>query len=274
MKPVFANSAWVKAPEKLILRGGRWKQRYLRVRYGFFIHPKVGPILIDTGYTSHGLSAPGRSAWLRAYGHLLSPKLNLGAQPASFLKRFGLAPKDIKGIIITHFHADHVSGLAGFPNARLIASGVGYSNLQKNSSLKNIRHGIFPELLPFNFSARLEPIEDHPRAAVRQLPDSYDIFNDGSVMAVPLPGHAQGHFGVLFTQNKTPLLYATDTQWLIDALQPSARPQLFPKLISEDYGALCQSADQVATFHNSGGAVMLCHDDSSTQFDVEEGAQP
>ena len=49
MKPVFANSAWVKAPEKLILRGGRWKQRYLRVRYGFFIHPTVGPILIDTG---------------------------------------------------------------------------------------------------------------------------------------------------------------------------------------------------------------------------------
>jgi glyoxylase-like metal-dependent hydrolase (beta-lactamase superfamily II) len=273
MKPVFANSAWVKAPEKLILREGRWKQRQLRVRYGVFIHPKVGPILIDTGYTSHSLSALGRSALLRAYGHLLSPKLNLDAQPAWFLQRFGLAPKDIIGIIITHFHADHVSGLAAFPDARLIASKVGYPILQQGNSFENIRHGVFPELLPLNFGARLELIEDHPRVAVHQLPDSYDIFKDGSVLAVPLPGHAQGHFGVLFAQRKTPLLYATDTQWLIEALQPPARPRLFPRLISEDYRAMCRSADQVAAFRNSGATIMLCHDDASTPFDVEEGAK-
>ncbi|TIX61436.1 MAG: MBL fold metallo-hydrolase, partial [Mesorhizobium sp.] len=42
MKIVFANSAWVSAAERLILRGGGWHSVRLRVRYGLFIHPQAG----------------------------------------------------------------------------------------------------------------------------------------------------------------------------------------------------------------------------------------
>ncbi|TGV71846.1 MBL fold metallo-hydrolase, partial [Mesorhizobium sp. M00.F.Ca.ET.149.01.1.1] len=55
MKIVFANSAWVSAAERLILRGGSWQSVRLRVRYGLIFHAVAGPVLIDTGYTPEAL---------------------------------------------------------------------------------------------------------------------------------------------------------------------------------------------------------------------------
>ena len=55
--PVFVNSATVRAPERLMRRGGRWQGLDLQVRYGLFLSETAGPVLIDTGYTRHAVSA-------------------------------------------------------------------------------------------------------------------------------------------------------------------------------------------------------------------------
>ncbi|MEP3299503.1 MAG: MBL fold metallo-hydrolase, partial [Pseudoruegeria sp.] len=95
MRPVFANSAWVAAPERAILRHGRWQRRLLQVRYGLFIHPKAGPTLIDTGYTHHCLDMPRRSLALRSYARVLAPQLVTEELAGPFLAHFGLTPADI-----------------------------------------------------------------------------------------------------------------------------------------------------------------------------------
>ena len=272
MRPIFANSAWVNARETLLLRGGRWRKRRLKVRYGLFIHPTVGPVLIDTGYTTHCLDPHGISVWLRIYGRLLAPELIEQGQVRAVLNQFGLSPEAIKTVIVTHFHVDHISGLSVFPNAKFIASISAWTSLQRNNQFQNIQHGMFPELLPEDFATRFVPLEDQPLRQVPHLQTSHDIFGDGSVLAVPLHGHASGHFGVLFPQEETPLLYATDTQLLIDALPRDARPRLAPRLIAEDTIALNRSADRVYAFQKSGGTVILCHDDAPNPFDIEEGA--
>lgn len=272
MTPVFANSAWVGARENLLMRDGRWRKRRLKVRYGLFVHPVVGPVLIDTGYTAHGLNTQKASLWLRIYGHLLAPELNDEGQLHVFLEHFGLSTEDINAVIVTHFHVDHVSGLSVFPNAKFLASMVAWTCLQKNNRFQNIRHGVFSELLPSDFFTRLTPVEDQPMKMVPHLQRGYDLFGDGAVLAVPLDGHAAGHLGVLFPQLDVPLLYATDTQWLIEALPRAARPRLAPRLISDDFAASDRSADRVDAFQIAGGSVMLCHDDASFPFDVEEGA--
>lgn len=272
MRPVFANSAWVAAPERAILRNGRWRRRLLQVRYGLFCHPTAGPTLIDTGYTRHSLDLPDRSFALRSYARVLSPQLVPQEQTAPFLSHFGLTPADISRVIVTHFHADHVSGLSAFPNARFIGSGAAWSHVQRSTAFQNLRHGVFRELVPPDFDTRLDPIEQAARQQKAYLPEGYDIFGDGSVSAVPLPGHADGHFGLLFDQMDVPLLYATDTQWVHDALLPERRPRLFPRLISNSFCDVGQSTDQVARFRKAGGTVVLCHDDAPTAFDYAQGA--
>jgi glyoxylase-like metal-dependent hydrolase (beta-lactamase superfamily II) len=272
MRPVFASSAWVAAPERAILRHGRWQRRLLQVRYGLFIHPRAGPTLIDTGYTRHCLDMPGRSLALRSYARLLSPRLVAQEQAKPFLTHFGLTPADISHVIVTHFHADHVSGLAAFPNARFTASGTAWAQVKRNSAFQNLRHGVFAELIPNDFDTRLDVIEQTIPKKIAHLPDGHDIFGDGSVLAVPLRGHADGHFGLLFDQLDVPLLYATDTQWVSEALLPERRPRLFPRLISNSFKDVARSSDQVAAFADAGGTVMLCHDDAPSFFDYAQGA--
>ncbi|MEP2921414.1 MBL fold metallo-hydrolase [Sulfitobacter sp.] len=274
MTPIFANSAWVAAPDCMIRRQGGWHRRLLQVRYGLFLHPKFGPTLIDTGYTRHSLDLPGRSMALQCYARVLAPQLVTQEQTEPLLAQFGLTPPDVSRVIVTHFHADHVSGLAAFPNARFFASGSTWAKTKQNTAWQNLRHGVFKELVPTDFDDRLDTIEQAPCKTAPHLPDGHDIFGDGSVLAIPLPGHADGHFGLLFEQREVPLLYGTDTQWVRDALLSEGRPRLLPRLISHSINHVAQSSDQVAAFAKAGGAVVLCHDDQPSPFDFAHGAVP
>lgn len=264
MIPVFANSAWVSAPEWAVLGGGGLRKRRLQVRYGVLDHPRVGPVLIDTGYTEHTTLAPNRSVALRTYNRLLRPRLN----PAGQLERLGLSPGDVRAVIVTHFHVDHVSGLRAFPNARFLASGPVWARISAKSHWQNLRHGVFAELLPDDFSARMDPIEKARQVTAPGLPKSYDLFGDGRVLALPLPGHADGHFGVYFRD--CDLLYATDTQWLAAALPEAKRPFLLPRLVSDDVEAGRRSSELVARFQAGGGKVLMCHDDAPSDFDLAD----
>lgn len=260
--PVFVNSATVRAPERLMRRGGRWQSLGLQVRYGLYLSETAGPVLIDTGYTRHAVSAPGRSLGLRAYSLALRPKLIPEGQVEAVLARFNLRPKDIRRVIVTHFHADHVSGLSLFPTARFMVSANGWISLQARSRLSNLRHGIFPELLPPDFADRVDLVEAAP---VR--PQGRDLLGDGSILALPLPGHCDGHFGLIFPQLPRPLLYAVDAQWLLDALPADRRPGYPSRLIAADPGALDASTDLVQSFAQTGG-VVLCHDPHPSPYDL------
>ncbi|NGM45564.1 MBL fold metallo-hydrolase [Rhodobacter sp. SGA-6-6] len=255
MTPVFCNSAHVPAPEALLLKGGRLRQLRLRVRYGLLMHPS-GPTLIDTGYTAHATAAPGRSAGLRLYRHLLRPDLIPQGQPEPFLARHGLRPEDIARVIVTHYHVDHISGLSLFPNARFTASRAAFQRLLTRSRWQNLHRATFPELLPPGFAERLDAIEDRPGG---------DLFGDGSVIALDLPGHADGHIGLLFPAAR--LLYGTDAQWLLAALESGRRPRGPMRLFAEDPAALAASTDLLHRFRAAGGTVMLCHDPAPAAFD-------
>ncbi|TPI41743.1 MBL fold metallo-hydrolase [Mesorhizobium sp. B3-1-9] len=269
MRIVFANSAWVSAAERLILRGGSWQSVKLRVRYGLIFHPTAGPVLIDTGYTQEALSGARRGRMLRLYGALLKPELNAAEQVLPVLRRFGLSPDDIRTIIVTHFHVDHISGLSLFRNARFIASDAACARVKARSPRQNLRHGVFAELFPLDFEARLEGLSAKRRVEAREdVPGGADLFGDGSVIAVDLPGHADGQFGLLFNGLDRPLLYAVDVQWLLTALTENRTPGFPATLIAEDAAAIEPTSAMLRRFLAVGGEVMLCHDPAPTSYDL------
>ncbi len=271
MIPAFANSATVRARESLLLRGGRRTRLTLQVRFGLIEHPRVGPVLIDTGYTHETVSGP-RSAALRFYSRILGHKLIEGGQPEAILARRGLAPSDVAAVIVTHFHADHISGLRQFPNARFFACDRAHARIRARGTLGNLRHGVFPELLPEDFATRLTGFSSLPRSAVTLpggLPTGADLFGDGSVVTVDLPGHAEGHVGLAFPQLDPPLLYACDVQWLLAALDPGRAPGFPARLIADDPASGRASVRAVAAFRDAGGQVMLCHDPAPAPYDMD-----
>ncbi|TGQ73274.1 MBL fold metallo-hydrolase [Mesorhizobium sp. M00.F.Ca.ET.186.01.1.1] len=273
MKIAFANSAWVGAAERLILRGGGWQKIRLRVRYGLIIHPQAGPVLIDTGYTPDVTTGAGRGTMLRLYGAVLRPELVEAEQPVPVLARFALTPRDVGTVIVTHFHADHISGLSLFANARFIASDAAWLRLKARTARQNLRHGVFTELFPADFEARLDGLSTMKQVPPRgDIPGGADLFGDGSVIAVDLPGHADGQFGLLFPEMDRWLLYAVDVQWLFKALVENRTPGYPARLLAEDFAAIDRTSAMLRRFLAAGGEVMFCHDPEPTPYDLEPAA--
>jgi glyoxylase-like metal-dependent hydrolase (beta-lactamase superfamily II) len=251
-RPVFLNSALVSAPERFVLRGGRWSNIRIPVRFGLYEHPVAGRCLIDTGYT-HRVTGGQRSFFLRAYASLLRPRLQPDALPAA-------APQ-ADAILLTHLHADHVSALRDYPQARIYADGAGVDHFLAGSASNRIRHGVFRELLPADFSDRLIRFESLPRVeAPLGLGEARDVFGDGEVLAVPLPGHMRGHTGFIWPKLSRPLLYAADAQWLARAVMEGRPPGAPARWIMDDIRADAETRARIAAFARAGGEVAYCHD--------------
>ncbi len=271
MKLHFANSALVKAPKRVLLPHSRWSETvHLQVRYGILEHPRFGPVLIDTGYDRHVTNEPGRSLGLRAYNAMIRPALRKGGSLRNTLSSLGYELADVRKIIVTHFHADHVSALRCFPEAEIITQKTTLLKILDRCSISNLHRGIFPELLPEDITPRTTDIVKRPvQKAPLNLGDGHDVLGDGSVIAVNLPGHAEGHFGLCFPGFSPALLYGCDVQWMQAALSKSQQLPLLGRLVLDEKRAARGSSQMVSSFRDAGGEVVLCHDPDPTPYDLK-----
>jgi len=108
-------------------------------------------------------------------------------------------------VVLSHFHADHTAGLRDFPNATILYEREAYTAFKYLGLLASVKSGCLPGLLPDDFEERSAFIDETPR---RRLPGDfpfvmgYDLFGDGSLIAIDLPGHAAGQIG-LFLMSAT-----------------------------------------------------------------------
>ncbi len=258
IRPVFANTAWVTARERLILKGGGFGRVRLRVRVGLIEHPTKGPILIDAGHGPRISEGAGRSMPLRLYSQLLRFKTNPLESPLALLADHGYLPDDVELVLLTHLHADHVGYLKDLPNARFVVDGVTHGRL---------REGVFGELLPSDFSRRCLMLRDYASKALPfALGQGFDVAEDGGILGVPLPGHARGHYGICFPGNR-PLLYGADIQWLNKAVIENRAPGFPATLMGEGVQIGRDSISLARRFMREGGELVLCHDPAVTPYD-------
>ncbi len=108
-------------------------------------------MLFDTGYAPRMVEATSHwPYWLYAKATPFSAPPQMAALEQ--LKRFNLTPSDINVIIVSHFHADHVSGLIDFPNAKFICSREGYDDIAPRTGFNAMRKGYIPTLMPTDFA--------------------------------------------------------------------------------------------------------------------------
>jgi glyoxylase-like metal-dependent hydrolase (beta-lactamase superfamily II) len=248
----FPNSAAVRVPERLVLAGGRWTRIDLAVRYVRFSHARHGDCLIDTGYSAR-VTRGRRSLPLTLYAAILNPRLTQDALPAR-----DWTPDTI---LLTHLHGDHVSALRDFPLSRMIGDGAALDHFLGAGAFARTRHGVFKELLPDDIRDRFTDVTSRPLVeAPLGLGAAHDVFGDGEVLAVPLPGHMRGHTGFLFTRQPAPLLYAGDADWLAQAIRETRSPGAPARWILDSPHAAGETARRLRSFAAQGGRIVLCHD--------------
>lgn len=222
-------------PECITERGGRWAAALFPALCGLLRHPRRGWILFDTGYSSHftDATAPFPERLYRwATPISLPPEEMLIAQ----LRRLGIAPADVAHVVISHLHGDHIAGLRDFPTARFITMRAELDAMQQRSRIGNLRHGTLPALLPPDFGERVDYADDAARIALppelHPFDIGSDIFGDGSVLAVHLPGHSRGQIGIVFRQENDRLTFmSADACWSLAALRDDRGPSWLARRI-------------------------------------------
>ncbi|HWE46783.1 MAG TPA: MBL fold metallo-hydrolase [Caulobacteraceae bacterium] len=198
---------------------------------GLILHPNEGAILFDTGYDPAFFAATLPFPE-RLYRWTTPVDLAKGEAAADQLPRFGLTPRDIRAVVVSHFHGDHVAGLHAFPQAALYCSRAGLAEVKRPGRIARVGRGVLAALAPDAMTARARFFEDLPRTALgpdlMPFESGADLFGDGSLIAVELPGHCPGHWGLVLRDETDQLVFlVADAAWSRAAVRDDAPPPPF-----------------------------------------------
>lgn len=231
-------------PERVVMEGGSWKRCRLPAMVGLISHPDEGLMLFDTGYSERFQAETSRFPNLlfaRLTPVFYRPEDAVAAQ----LEALGHSASEVRHVILSHFHGDHVAALKDFPEARFVCSEDGYAELRALSGFAALRKGFLPGLLPEDFPRRLMPFEARPKVdlggRLGPFTKGYDLFGDGLLIAIPLPGHAEGHFGLLVESERGPVFLVGDACWTREAFVEQRLPSFLAQLIFSDRRAYAET---------------------------------
>lgn len=110
-------------------------------------------------------------------------RLSLRERIVPQLARIGVTPEQINFVGISHHHFDHTGQLADFPRATLLIGTGDWDQVRAEGA-------------PAGLAAPFQPWIAGGGTA-QPVPGDHDVFGDGSVMMLNLPGHTPGHHGLL-----------------------------------------------------------------------------
>lgn len=223
-------------PEFMTIQGGKLSPYTFWSSFGRIHHPDGGWILYDTGYSEHFAEATKHFPE-KLYALVTPVDLAPEDTAAAQFKAHGVNPEDVKLIIISHFHGDHVAGLKDFPNAKFITLQEGVDDILKSGKIKNVRRGLLRDLLPGDFAKRFESAESKKTvtlpAELRPFERGYDLLGDGSMLGIPLPGHSAGQLGLAFrTENDRHVFLVADSVWHSRSFREIRYPSSVIKILS------------------------------------------
>ncbi len=224
-----------KGPEAMARQGGRpWPIEFPSY-VGALHHAVHGWTLFDTGYSSHFFDATRRLPEL-LYRKTLPVTLPDDEHLSRQLAGLDVDPADVRRIVVSRFHGDHVGGLLDHPRARIVAGSAGAEHALSMRGINAVRHAILPALLPDDLRDRLDPVESCPLVEAGGL-RTWDLLGDRSLLAVDLPGHMPGHLGLLFTSGGRQVLLVGDAAWTTRSFQDLRPPSRLAKGIMHDWDA-------------------------------------
>lgn len=205
-------TGWVEAPANILIDQGadglpealQSPQWAPSVAY-LARHPSRGAVILDTGLRAGACDYGLRPVyWV--------PCRNApGGDLVSQLKASGLAPQEIRHIIPSHFHGDHISGLGALLDYADAPVLVTQAALDEVRSPLRALSGVPARMLAADM--RVEVIDAAWREDAR-LGRVFDVFGDGSLKLLPTPGHSAGHVSALARTAQGEVLLAFDAAHL------------------------------------------------------------
>lgn len=235
---------------KLVFK--KHKREIKRFPAGVFLikHPKEGYILFDTGYSTDIY----RIGWKGKLYNLLNPTVVKKEDMINVqLEKDGIKCSEIKYLILSHLHPDHIGCVKYFKNAEIIISSQAYDTYKNNKT----GYLIFEKLLPEWFGKKLRIINDDEMNEKNKYFSYYDLFSDGSLLLTVVNGHAKGQLCCL-VENK--VFLGADSSWGNSFVGKSNDLKFFPRLIQADMRAYRKNDRLLKRMRADGIRLCFSHD--------------
>jgi glyoxylase-like metal-dependent hydrolase (beta-lactamase superfamily II) len=185
-------------------------------------HPR-GDLLIDTGL---GRAIDAQVAlmpvWFRA-----TTSFTAAAPAAERLEAVGYDRKSLRGILLTHAHWDHASGLCDFPGTPVLVTAAERRFVDEGGWITDVARSCR--------DARYEEygFEGGPYLGFAK---SHDVYGDGAIVIVPAAGHTPGSVNVFLTlPNGKRFALVGDLVWQREGIsEREERPWLTRSLADAD----------------------------------------
>jgi N-acyl homoserine lactone hydrolase len=204
-----------------------------------------GNVLFDTG--CHPSVPENPEARWGGLAKLMVPIMQPGEHVLTGLAGLGLAPDDIDVVINSHLHPDHCGCNAFFRKATFMCHAEELAAARAPNS---------------EAAGYLAAEWDGLPMPVDTLDGERDVFGDGRIVLIHLPGHTPGSIGALAQLERSGrYLLAGDTVSLRETLDTGVIPKN-----TWNADALAKSLDEVRRIEASGVTVVCSHD--ATQWDT------
>ncbi|MDG1148589.1 MAG: MBL fold metallo-hydrolase [Crocinitomicaceae bacterium] len=250
-----------------VVKGDENKMIKFHALFGLLNHPEKGWILFDTGYTTRFYNAT-KNYPNKIYANATKVVISDINEIKNQLKSLGLETSDIKHIIISHFHADHIGGLKDFNHATMYCTKKSYQQVKQVSNFFAFSKGILKQLIPEDIEDRLVFIEE---CSTENSDDTfgvrYDLFQDNSVIIYNLPGHAAGQIGIVVKTQKKKYFLVADSCWDERAYKEGKLPNSIVRLFFDSWKDYKDSLQKVTDYHNKNPEVIIVPTHCSTTTD-------
>jgi glyoxylase-like metal-dependent hydrolase (beta-lactamase superfamily II) len=204
-------------------------------------HPQ-GNVLFDTG--CHPDVAKDPAARWGGMVKFMMPIMPEGDHVLTGLSCLGLSPDDIDVVVCSHLHIDHCGCNAFFKRATVMLHE------------KEIAAARAPNAEWMGYLAA-----EWDFGTFDALSGERDVFGDGRIVLIPLPGHTPGSIGALVALEKTgTVLLAGDTVSLRATIDRNIAPRN-----TQDPQALLKSWEEIRRIEARGATVLCGHDDAQWQ---------
>lgn len=214
-------------------------------------HEGYGYILVDTGYNVNICDDYYKH---KVYTFINPTVVSKEDTIVNQLKQDNIDVCDIKYIIISHFHPDHIGELKSFPFAKIITS----KSLLKRS-LKEIL--TFKEYIPTNIMSRLIDLD-----VVKKYKNSKFVsFFDDLILFFELNGHVKGQIGFIIPSQK--IIFVADSCWRINEILGKYNVTFLTALIHKNIFDYLNSQKKVRRFiQRKAGYTIICSHDEKRKF--------
>jgi N-acyl homoserine lactone hydrolase len=173
--------------------------------YAWLIDHPEGAIVVDTGQGRHllqsGVSLHPYLRWEVEFR--IEPEEEIGPQ----LRAIGVAPDDVRRVVLTHLHADHDGGLAHFPKSQILVS---RGELRTASGWPGRARGYLPHRWPSWFDPAPLDLAHEP---LGPFATSRRLTTAGDVVVVGTPGHTSNHVSIIVEDDRLRYFLAGDTSY-------------------------------------------------------------